>query len=377
MNLGSQPIVIENASTGDGSPAAFAVNNGQFQSDIAAGSRSIAGDGLTAVPGFLDLQVNGAVGIDLAVNPAGLWDVAAALPQFGVTAFLPTLVTCSPQTIEKAREVIAAGPPLGWVGAVPLGWHFEGPMINAAYAGAHARRHIRTPSLEFVRSWSTPTVAMVTIAPELPGMGPVIRTLRGRGVVVAAGHTGATADDARAAAAAGVGMVTHLFNAMAPVHHRAAGLAGAVLGGLPLPASLIADGLHVDPDAIRLAWRALGPDRRVLVSDATAALGAPAGRYSLGDTHIVSDGEVVRTDSGGLAGTARGLDEMVRTVRRIVGCTLSDAVASVTQAPAAVLGRPAPTLGVGASSDLVLLDSDGRVALTLVHGNVAFDRNGT
>jgi N-acetylglucosamine-6-phosphate deacetylase len=318
----------------------------------------------------VDLQVNGAVGIDLTAEPAKLWDVAAALPAFGVTSFLPTIITAPRATVDRALEVLANGPPHGWRGARPIGLHLEGPMIAPARAGAHDPDHIRNPSAVDVAGWTRDgAVAMVTLAPELPGALAVIAALADRGVVVAAGHTDSTADQARSAVGAGLSAVTHLFNAMAPMHHRAPGLAGTALSDLGIVASVIADGVHVDPDVVLLAWRALGPARRILVSDAVAALGAPPGRYRLGGREIFSDGRCARTRTGDLAGGVIGLDACVRNVVAMTGCAPVDAVRAVTATPARLIGRSdLGELCPGAAGDVVVLDGDLNVVATVVAG---------
>ena len=335
-------------------------------------------DGLLVAPGFVDLQVNGAAGIDLTSEPERLWEVAAALPRFGVTSFLPTIVTSPAEVVERALRALAAGPPEGWVGARPLGLHLEGPMISSRRRGAHASRHVVTPSPAVITGWSADAgVAMVTIAPELPGAMAVIAELAGRGVVVSAGHTDADDRVARDAVAAGVRAVTHLFNAMAPLCGRDPGLVGATLAGLPVIASLIADGAHLHPNVLTFAWRALGPDRRMLVSDATAALGAPPGGYRLGALAIASDG--VRAwdpGTGRPAGSAAGLDAAVRNVVAITGCEVSEAIAAATSTPAGLLGRAElGTLDVGSPADMVLLDADLRVVATIVRGVVVHRRD--
>lgn len=338
--------------------------------------RVVSAVGLTVVPGYIDLQVNGAAGCDLTASPDRMWEVAAALPVYGVTSFLPTIVTSSRATVDAGMRVLATGPPTGWRGARPIGLHLEGPMIAASRSGAHVAADIVLPSLAVIHGWSRDAgVAMVTLAPELPGATAVIAELVRRGVVVAAGHTDADADQARTAADVGVSAVTHLFNAMAPMHHRDPGLVGAVLSGLPLVAGLIADGVHVDPDAFRLAWTALGPSRRLLVSDAVAALGAPPGRYVLASRQIVSDGGGSRTLEGGLAGGVSGLGACVGNCVAMTGCALSEAVAAATVTPARLLGRP--ELGVlrpGAAGDVVMLDARHQVVATVVSGVVVFRR---
>src|SRR5919107_421928 len=192
------------------------------------------------VPGLVDLQVNGAAGIDLTAEPHRLWEVAAALPAYGVVAFVPTVITSDPAAREQALATLAAGPPAGWTGAEPLGLHFEGPMIAPSRKGAHPEHWLRPPSLDLVDGWSRETgVAMATIAPELPGALEVISALVSRGVVVSVGHTAAGSAEVAAAVGAGPRCVPPLGNAMPPLLPREPGPVGAAFGGTDLVAGLI------------------------------------------------------------------------------------------------------------------------------------------
>jgi N-acetylglucosamine-6-phosphate deacetylase len=235
-------------------------------------------------------------------------------------------------------------------------------------------------------------VALVTLAPELPGALAVVRRLVDQGVVVSAGHSSATAAQATAAVDAGVRWVTHLFNAMAPLHHREPGLAGVALTDDRVRVGVIADGLHVHPSVVALAARALG-DRLTLVTDAVAALGEPPGRVRLGDLEAVADGTGVRLADGTLAGSVLPLDQAIRNLpsfaggRRGAGAGagagavaadpdgLAAAVRAASSVPAAVLGlADRGVVAPGAVGDLVLLDGDGTVVATVIGGEVAYDR---
>ena len=238
--------------------------------------------GLLVAPGFIDLQINGALGIDLADEPERLWEVGAALSRYGVTGFLPTIITSPAGTPERAMAALADRP-TGFAGAEPLGLHLEGPMLNPDRRGAHDPALLRLPSPGLVEGWTRADgVALVTLAPELPGGLAVVEQLVEAGVVVSAGHTAATADELDRAVAAGLSYVTHLFNAMVPFGHRDPGPIGLALSDGRLTAGLIADGIHVHPIAVAAAWRALGPSRLSLVTDAVAALGRPPGRFPVG-----------------------------------------------------------------------------------------------
>jgi N-acetylglucosamine-6-phosphate deacetylase len=294
------------------------------------------------VPGLVDLQVNGVAGIDLTAEPHRLWEVAAALPAYGVVAFVPTVITSDPAAREEALATLAAGPPAGWTGAEPLGLHFEGPMIAPARKGAHPERWLRPPSLDLVDGWSREAgVVLATIAPELPGALEVIAALASRGVVVSVGHTAAGGAEVAAAIEAGARCVTHLGNAMPPLLPREPGPVGAAFGGTDLVAGLIVDGHHLDPLFVRTAWRALGPERFLSVSDTTAALGLPDGPARLGDQDVVVADGTVRLADGTLAGSAASLLGCLRTLVAQTGCTVDEALVTATATPLALLGLPA------------------------------------
>jgi len=328
--------------------------------------------GLTVLPGLLDLQVNGAVGIDLTAEPERLWEVAAALPAYGVTAFLPTVITSAADNRDRALATFGHGPPAGRVGAEPLGLHFEGPMIAAERKGAHSERWLQPPSPEMVAGWSRATgVRMVTLAPELPGALDVIETLVARGVVVSIGHTAATAAEVEAAIRAGATLITHLGNAMPPVSAREPGPMGVALAGPDLVAGVIADGHHLHPTTLALAWRSLGPDRFLAVSDCTAALGLPDGATRLGEYDVHVAGGSVRLPDGTLAGSAASLPQCLRHLLAATGCSLADAVVTATATAARVVGDSSRgSLAPGRRGDLTVVDSALNVVATVVGGQV-------
>jgi N-acetylglucosamine-6-phosphate deacetylase len=311
------------------------------------------------VSGLVDLQVNGAAGIDLTAEPHRLWEVASALPAHGVVAFVPTVITSDPAAREQALATLAAGPPAGWTGAEPLGLHFEGPMIAPSRKGAHPEHWLRAPSLDLVDGWSREAgVVLATIAPELPGALEVIERLVARGVVVSVGHTAADTAAVRAAVDAGARCVTHLGNAMPPMQTREPGPVGVALGGYlaagDLVAGVIADGHHLHPDFLRTVWRALGPSRFLSVSDTTAALGLPDGPARLGDQEVVVADGTVRLHDGTLAGSAASLLGCLRVLVAQTGCSVADALATATTTPLALLGLPPREERIELTDDLEL-----------------------
>jgi len=336
---------------------------------------------LVVAPGFIDLQCNGANGVDITNEPHRIADVASGLARFGVTAFLPTVVTSPAATrtaaIEEIRDIRGQTPVVpDVIAAAPLGLHFEGPMISLDHLGAHVERFAVDPAvlLDEVDTWaSSGAVAMVTLAPELARATEVIGRLRAAGVVVSAGHTGMTPSDFAAARSAGVTYVTHLFNAMAPFGHRSPGPIGAVLADPTVSVGIICDGIHVDPVAVEMAWRTLGSQRMSLVSDASPALGAPYGRFELGGFEVIHDETGVRTVDGVLAGSALPLDRAVRNLIEFTGCSLADALATVTTTPADLLGlTDRGRIAVGARADFTIVDRSGQLQRTVIAGKTAW-----
>jgi len=328
---------------------------------------------LIIAPGFIDLQCNGAFGRDFTVDPNSIAPVAELIAQFGVTAFLPTVVTSPAANRRAAIDAFRTLDP-ETIGAAPLGLHFEGPMISSDHLGAHPAKHVATLQTDELVAWiDSGAVALVTLAPELRGATDVITRLDAGGVVVSGGHTAMSPTDLAAGRDAGLSYATHLFNAMAPFSHRAPGPIGAVLADDAVVAGIICDGIHIDPTAVRMAWQALGAARTSLVSDASPALGMPHGRMTLAGFEIVHDETGVRLADGTLAGSALALDQAVRNLIEFTGCSLVDAVATVTTTPADLLGlTDRGRIQVGARADFATLDEDANLVATVIGGTTAW-----
>jgi N-acetylglucosamine-6-phosphate deacetylase len=341
------------------------------QLPVPAGAEVVDGRGLWLVPGFIDLQCNGGWGHDFSHEPDSIWQVARHLPETGVTAFLPTIVTSPWSAVAAAQAAWQAGPPAGWQGAQPLGLHLEGPFLSPGKKGAHNPTYLRLPDPAATGDWHPEQgVRLVTLAPELPGALGVIGQLAARGVIVSAGHSLANGEAAQKGIDAGLRYGTHLFNAMPPLLHREPGLAGALLADERVTLGLIADGLHVHPTLVKVVWQALGPHRLNLVSDAMAALGMPPGHYRLGDFEVTVDDYSSRLADGTLAGSVMPLATAVQRFCAMTGISLEEALPLVTTTPARLLGldqckgRIAP----GYDADLLLLDKNGHIARSWVRG---------
>jgi N-acetylglucosamine-6-phosphate deacetylase len=212
------------------------------------------------------------------------------------------------------------------------------------------------------------------MAPELPGALDVTQTLVERGVVVSAGHSNATFAEAQAGIEAGIRYGTHLFNAMPGLHHREPGLIGALLSDSRVTVGLIPDGIHVHPAVVKLAWQALRSERLNLVTDATASLGMPPGRYRIGPQEVFVDETSARLADGTLAGSILSLDAALQNLMSFAGCSLEEALPTITSTPAELLGLSDQRgrLGPGLAADLVLLTADLDVAMTIVNGKVVY-----
>lgn len=331
--------------------------------------------GLIVSPGLIDIQINGGFGMDFTQDPTTIWEVGAQLPLLGVTSFVPTVVT-SPQTVtDLAIEVVSDRRPDDYAGADVLGLHFEGPWISPEMHGAHNPKHIVDPDLTTASRWiDSGVVRIVTLAPERPGADAVIELLTGAGVVVSVGHTAASFDIATRAFETGATLATHLYNQMSRLDHRDPGTVGAVFLS-DCYALLIVDGLHVSDGALEIAWKLLGPDRVILVTDAMAALGLGPGTYPLGDGPITVGEDGPRTVDGRLAGSVVTLPLAMANLAKSTGSSPALTMATTTSNPARALGvKDRGFLQVGSRADITLLTNELETVITIVAGQAVFTR---
>ncbi len=329
-----------------------------------------AGRGGLAVPGFIDVQINGFDGVDFTTaEPADYETVARALASTGVTAFQPTLITLPPTDYLTALGRLAGTTIRS---ARLLGMHLEGPFLSPMRHGAHEAANMLDPDLELTRRLlAAGPITYMTVAPELPGAFDLIDLLVAEGVTVAVGHSDADAATTHAAFDRGARAITHIFGAQRPWKHRDPGIAGAALVRDDVYITAIVDGVHLADDAVRLAANAAG-NRFVLITDAIAAAGRPDGRYQLGDrTVILSDGEC-RLEDGTLAGSSLTMDQAVRNFINL-GFSPASAFGAASTAPALLAGRR--DLGVlepGRPADICVLDEGYGVIRTIVAGTESY-----
>lgn len=311
-------------------------------------------------PGYLDLQVNGGGGIMFndETTADGLARIAAAHARTGTTGIMPTLISSDrphlARAIAAAREALAQ--------AVPgiIGLHLEGPFIAEVRRGVHPRAAVTVPTNADIAMLAAPFPAplLVTLAPDAVSPEHVAALTRA-GVVVFAGHTDATYEQARAGFAAGIRGATHLFNAMSQMMHRAPGMVGAVLDDARAMAGIIADGHHLHPASLRIALNAMGADRLFLVSDAMATTASDSTGFTLAGAPIVlREGRLTNPD-GTLAGAHLTMAEAVRNLVALTGADWTTAIRMATSTPAEALGlEDRGVIALGARADLIVLDDD-------------------
>ena len=385
------------------SPGTLTMDGGRIV-DIKPGSTHAATPllhGHYILPGFIDVHVHGVFGVD-SLEDGAIAAMAARLPQYGVTAFCPTTVACSPTDLRRVLTQVAdARTQPQPRGARVLPAHLESNFISAEYKGAQPMECLRRPraaldgwagragragdsedrsfeAVEILREIerAAPDVGIVTVAPELDGGVEMIEWLASRGHRVSLGHSGATYDQALAGIAAGARHATHLFNRMPRLDHRAPGLVGAVLQTDDVAAELICDGIHVHPALIRAAVAAKRPQKIFAITDGTGASGLPDGtRAVLGGRAITSrDGAAYLAD-GTLAGSVLTMDAALRVLVERIGFSLVDAATMCATTPARELGLIGHgLLSLDAVADVVVLDAQLTVVQTYVGGQLAYSR---
>lgn len=348
--------------------------------------------GATVYPGFIDVHIHGAVGVDtLAASAEDLRRVALFLATRGVTSWLPTLVPAPDEDYRRAADAIATlmreqgedategraalRPP----SARALGVHYEGPFVNVAQCGALRTQFFRTfedaSSLAGLVTIEDPrAVRMITVAPEIEGGVALVGELSSRGWIVSLGHTRAATHLLDAARAAGARHFTHFFNAMSPLHHRAPGVVGWGLLADDMTCDVIADGVHCDPLMLRLALRCKGADRLALISDAVLPAGLGDGDYEVWGETIKVEGGRTQNAHGSIAGSVITSLDAARMMLSL-GAQPHEVARMASLTPARLLGVESEcgSIEEGKRADLVALDNVGRVRLTVVGGRVAFD----
>ncbi len=335
--------------------------------------------GRILAPGLIDVHIQGAGGADtLDATPEALATIARTCARFGVTSFLATTVYKPGQENRHLRVAAeCVGRDLG--GARLLGTHLEGPFISPEKRGMIQPDCLTLPSaaiLDDIYASLGDTLKMMTVAPELPGSAEIVRPLLDRGTVVSFGHSKATYDETVRGFEMGITHVTHLFNAMASLHHRDPGPLAAIFERPDITCQVITDGVHIHPAVLRLAFHALGPTRFVTITDGMHALGLPDGHYIYNKLEYESKNGTARYKDGTLIGTALGLSQLLARLTQFTPCPVPDAIKTVTENAAQVLGlrQTKGSIAPGREADLVILDQDLSVYATIVAGQIVYQR---
>lgn len=336
----------------------------------AAGVEPAARDGL-AVPGFVDLHINGVAGVDfLTADPEDYRRAGEALLRTGVVAYQPSFVSSALSAYAEPLASAGAAAAAERTAGLPLiaGVHLEGPFLSLAWPGAHDPEHLLQPDVRVAEQLiEAGPVSMMTLAPEVSGALELVEWLAARGIVVSCGHSDADAPKAYAAFDRGARAITHIHNAHRRWRPRDPGIGGAALVRDDVAIQAIMDGVHLARETAYATFLAAGR-RFCLVTDAIEAALLDAGEYELGGRPVRLRDGAVRLSDGTLAGSVLTMDEAVRNLVGS-GAALADAVYAASTAPAQLLGRPdLGALRIGAPAHLAVLDEDLQVRRTLVAG---------
>jgi N-acetylglucosamine-6-phosphate deacetylase len=331
--------------------------------------------GSTLGPALFDVHNHGAKGHDvMEATPAALDAIGSFLSSRGTGSYLATTVTAPLNTTLWSLSGLAKlleRPAIAGQ-ARPIGIHLEGPFLSHSKRGVQPAEHLLAPDIAtFDRFFEAAEghIRLMTLAPELPGAVELTAHATARGVRVSLGHSNATAAETRAAIAAGAVSATHTFNAMRPLDHREPGILGTVLTCDTLFAEMICDGIHTAREMAKLWWRAKGPERAILVTDAMSAAGMPDGEYQLGGFAVqVANGRAMVGDT--LAGSVLTLDRALANFVEFTGAPLEQALRLATVNPAAMtgLGDQAGSVAVGQPASLVAVDRAGKLVGSVVNG---------
>lgn len=337
----------------------------------------IDAEGSYVSPGFIDVHIHGAGGYD---TMDGTYDalnhISKSISKHGTTSFLPTTMTCAIDDIRKSIEAIAKAKEIGTEGANVLGAHLEGPFINPEMIGAQNPKYVENPSIETFKSMvgeHIDAITSITLAPEVEGAKELISYLKENNITVSMGHTKATYNEAIEGVKCGVCHSTHLFNAMTGLHHREAGVVGAIFDS-EITTETISDGIHISYPSLRIAYKQKGIDKVLLVTDAMMACSMPDGMYSLGGQDVVVKEGAARLANGALAGSVLTLDAAVRNVVKNSNYPLYEVVKMATLNPARLckVENRKGSIKEGFDADLLIFDEDITIKKVIINGKVIY-----
>lgn len=333
--------------------------------------------GRTLAPGFIEVHLQGAGGSDILDNSSeALNNISKALGALGTTLYLGTTVV-KPETDNAHLKTALEFVNKETGGAVLAGFHLEGPFINIRKKGGLNPTGIYEPSeraLEEILELLGSSLKMMTIAPELPGNLKLIKNLVKNGTVASFAHSDAGYEETKAGFDAGINHVTHMFNAMNPLNHRAPGPIAAIAENKNVTAQLISDGHHLHPAVVNLAYSLLGAERCICITDGMQAMGLPEGRYTYNGREYTSKDGAARYDDGTLIGSTMSLGNIALKFREFTGCSLKQAIDTVTVIPAKLLGiyERKGSIEAGKDADIVIFDNDMSIHTTIIAGKAVY-----
>ncbi|HRT69239.1 MAG TPA: N-acetylglucosamine-6-phosphate deacetylase [Bacilli bacterium] len=359
--------------------SSLVIENGKIASFDETKDLMTLREDLIVVPGFIDKHIHGANHSD-AMYPSleDIKNISRTIAREGVTSYMPTTMTQSEENIDKAlkniKEYIEKK---NKDGAFVLGTHLEGPFISPKFKGAQPEQYIVPCSVEkfmHYQAVSGNNIKQVTLAYEENGKD-LCNYLLSQGIVASIGHTNATALEVLEAAKNGVTSATHIYNAMKPLHHREAGTVGGVMLADTIYAELIADLVHVSPEAIKVLCKIKGLDKIVLVTDGIESKHLPDGTYSLGGQEVTVKGREARLADGTLAGSTLKMNQAIKNIKNVLGINLEKAIDLATINPARNLriDHIKGSIALGKHADLTVIDKDLNVYMTISKGNIIYN----
>ncbi len=353
-------MILKNAKV-NGKVLDIKINNGVIVAfnEATENENVIDLNGYDTYPGLIDIHSHGCIGLD-TMDAYGLSEMSEYQAKNGVTSWMPTTMTMDYTDIEKtvSQDISSVK------GAEILGFHMEGPYISKEFKGAQNGKHIKDPNIAEFRSLKS--IKMVTVAPELSGAMDFIRSCN---AIVSLGHTSADYATGMEAFRCGAKCLTHVFNAMPPLHHRAPSVIGAAIESDGY-VQVICDGYHIHKSVITALYRTFGSDRMILISDSMRATGMPDGEYQFGGQIITVKNKIARTDSGSIAGSTHDLFSCVRKAVEF-GIPKSDAFKMASYTPATLIeAKNKGRIEIGADADLISVDSNMNLVFSMAKGKI-------
>jgi N-acetylglucosamine-6-phosphate deacetylase len=350
------------------------------EGDIPSSSfaRVIDADGLSLIPGFIDVHIHGGNGYSVMDGTyEALSGISTYHAKHGTTSFLATTTTGSRDAILKALSGVSVSMKEGVPGAEIIGIHLEGPYLNLKRCGAQSKEEIRPSTLdelnEFLQA-ANGQLKLATIAPEIENGMIALQFLKENGVTVSIGHSDATLNEVKAAVEKGASHTTHHFNGMSPVHHREPGVAGAGLILSEITTEIISDGIHVHPAMVKHLFDTKGPSKICAITDAVGCAGLPDGEY---DDVVMKDGKVMLKDGSSLAGSTLTMIDAFKNILEFTGYSIEDILPSFTTVPAREINmdHKKGSIEAGKDADLLIVDSGLTILSTFVKGKEVYNRS--